>query len=77
MEDSFDILITSEADFNHAFPLIVGKDREVLELGITMHDYFAARAMQTILQNNPTQTYTWIAKSAYSLAREMMKARDE
>ena len=43
--------------------------------GITLRDYFAAKAMQEML--NGTTNYENIAKFAYLMADEMMKARTQ
>jgi hypothetical protein len=46
--------------------------------GMTLRDYFAAKAMQGILADpngNPSVDYANIAKYAYRLADEMLKAR--
>ena len=49
--------------------------------GMTLRDYFAAKAMQAIF-SNPDITDTnkvkdWIAISSYSMADAMMKAREQ
>ena len=61
-----------------AFP-IVGTHEQVLEIGMTLRDYFAAKAMQG-LQANPVEdvlemSYEEIAKYAYEQADAMLKAR--
>ena len=43
------------------------------ESGMTLRDYFAAKAMQTILHGS--SNYETVAKHAYAMADEMMKAR--
>ena len=43
--------------------------------GMTLRDYFAAQAMQSML-NNSTH-YESVAKYAYRMADEMMKAREQ
>ena len=50
-----------------------------LEAGMTLRDYFAARAMQTLIQivsrlNQPVDT---IAETAYSFADAMIKMRNK
>lgn len=42
------------------------------ELGMDLRDYFAAKAMQALIQRDE-QSIAW---EAYRLADEMMKARD-
>jgi hypothetical protein len=43
------------------------------EHGLTMRDYFAAKAMQSML--NGSTSYENVAKYAYKMADAMMKAR--
>jgi hypothetical protein len=72
-------------DGGPAFPLpAVMGEREVIsssdygEGGISMRDYFAAKAMQAILSspNCPIEIYTGeIAKESYMVADAMIKAR--
>lgn len=47
--------------------------------GLTMRDYFAARAMQGICSSGPSNEWTddMIAKESYQLADAMIKARGE
>jgi len=54
-------------------------DLEVVEVGMTLRDYFAARAMQTLIRivsrlNQPVDT---IAETAYSFADAMIKVRNK
>ena len=58
-----------------AFPLdiIYTQENERFN-GMTLRDYFAAQAMQSML-NNSTH-YESVAKYAYRMADEMMKARE-
>ena len=42
--------------------------------GMTLRDYFAARAMQSMLNNS--SNYESVAKYAYKMADAMMKARE-
>lgn len=60
-----------------AFPINV--DSEMTCLGMTLRDYFAAKAMQTYMMQevwNP-DTYQVAARSAYRVADEMLKAREQ
>jgi hypothetical protein len=45
------------------------------QTGMTLRDYFAAKAMQGLISNNGTNPFE-IAKAAYVVADEMMKARE-
>ena len=52
------------------------------ELGITLRDYFAAKAMQGMLANPKLEKQillvgkSWIEESAWKVADAMMKARE-
>lgn len=49
------------------------------EHGMTLRDYFAAKAMQTYMMQevwNPN-TYEMAARSSYRVADEMLKAREQ
>jgi len=52
------------------------KDHEMIS-AITLRDYFASQAMQAIRISSPHTSYPDLAKSAYILAEEMLKAREE
>ena len=43
--------------------------------GMTLRDYLAAKAMQTLLQNKDS-SFAQDAEDAYIMADEMLKARD-
>jgi hypothetical protein len=58
-----------------AFP-IVGQ-WGVSEQGMTLRDYFAAKAMAAIRVAAPNTDYEQIAISAYVIADEMLKAREQ
>lgn len=47
--------------------------------GMTLRDYFAAKAMQGICASKPSDFWTddRIARDSYSLADEMLKAREQ
>jgi hypothetical protein len=45
--------------------------------GMTLRDYFAIRAMQSIRETARNTPYEYIAKCAYQMADAMMKAREE
>jgi len=55
-----------------AFPTTI--NNEVLR-GMTLRDYFAAKAMQGMLANNPNDSD--IATDAYLIADDMMQVREE
>ena len=46
--------------------------------GMTLRDYFAAKAMQTLMENasDIAKTKLWIAITAYSMADAMLKERE-
>ena len=62
-----------------AFP-IVGQLQDIHEVGITMRDYFAARAMEGLLSRLPCsitpQNCIVVAEDAYFMADHMLKARN-
>ena len=61
-----------------AFPITAESYRDVREIGMTLRDYFAAKAMQGILvgiECDPA-TVPHVAESAYILADAMLKARE-
>jgi hypothetical protein len=45
--------------------------------GMTLRDYFAAKAMQALLQKYAVDKHKLIADTAYDFADAMMKAREE
>lgn len=44
--------------------------------GMTLRDYFAAKAMQALLSNPDTNEDLLVGKSAYIVADAMLKARE-
>jgi len=59
----------------NAFPVTYGSDG--VEHGMTLRDYFAAAAMQGYLTQNNIHNWAQIASDSYSMADEMMKAREQ
>ena len=45
------------------------------KLGMTLRDYFAAKAMQGLLAGTTTSNGSMIVKDAYAIADGMLKAR--
>lgn len=65
-----------------AFPIIVTSDTTVQCFGITIRDYFAAKAMQTLInvqmdENSPNATNEEIVKWSYEIADAMLKEREK
>jgi hypothetical protein len=58
--------------------LDIAKEYEIDQNGMTLRDYFAAKAMQGICSSRPgnLMTSARIAAEAYDLANAMLKARD-
>ena len=56
----------------------IAKEYEIDQNGMTLRDYFAAKAMQGICSSRPgnLMTSARIAAEAYDLANAMLKARD-
>ena len=60
-----------------AFPLqSIGPEFEPGYAGMTLRDYFAAKAMQGMVAGNWNTNYDDWAKHAYRLADAMIKARE-
>ena len=59
-----------------AFPFVASDDTGmIINTGMTLRDYFAAKAMQGLVANSNTNPMD-IAKAAYVVADFMMKARE-
>lgn len=58
-----------------AFPSNYDPQTGSAEKGMTLRDYFAAKAMQGML--NGSTSYENVAKYAYKIADAMMKERNE
>jgi hypothetical protein len=58
-----------------AFPLAI--DKQVLHDGMTLRDYFAAKAMQGLLldDNGDFSDRDWLAEKAYAFADAMLEVR--
>ena len=63
-----------------AFPFCIDNgDTIKYHTGMTLRDYFAAKAMQAIINRNDnrfTTTLEFVGGKAYQYADEMMKARE-
>jgi len=57
-----------------AFPIKEAPYSETFD-GMSLRDYFASKAMQTMLQGSAN--HASVAKYAYKMADEMMKAREQ
>ena len=58
-----------------AFPqFVLSNGGAYVEGGMTLRDYFAAKAMQALIDNDGL--FSEIPTQAYALADEMMKARE-
>ena len=68
-----------------AFPAEIGSpsdelmvqtgDKQWLHPGMMLRDYFAAKAMQTLIDSTQVKDFDWCARMSYKVADEMMKAR--
>jgi len=56
-----------------AFPVAI--DNQVLDDGMTLRDYFAAKAMQGLM--DAAMPMPEIAQAAYQMADDMLKARKQ
>jgi hypothetical protein len=60
-----------------AFPIVVGDGDQMTE-GMTLRDYFAAKAVQGLLSDSNIAASTKeFAERAYEVADAMLKARNE
>jgi hypothetical protein len=70
-----------------AFPIVIDRETQIAndtnhaiqEDGMDLRDYFAAKAMQGIIDNSIESgvTLEFIAESAYRMADAMIEARDD
>ena len=66
-----------------AFPLAYNAKSQTKTHGMTLRDYFAAKAMQGLLSNDQCKPFgmstsaTDIAKKSYLMADEMLRAREK
>jgi hypothetical protein len=56
-------------------PVSSGGDSFYTDFGMDLRDYFAAKAMQSILSDNFGDTYAQLTKISYMVADAMMEAR--
>ena len=70
--------MNNKLDSGPAFPFTAEcdetKPNQILSTGMTLRDYFAAKAMQALLQRGYAQDDA--TKRAYNTADSMLKARD-
>jgi hypothetical protein len=59
-----------------AFPTPRYERGDMYSLGMTLRDYFAAKAMQGLLAGTTTSNGSMIVKDAYAIADGMLKARE-
>jgi hypothetical protein len=64
-----------ESAFPSTFKSMSPEEGQVHRWGMTLRDYFAAKAMQGILFEGLNESET--AKNAYAMADAMLKARDK
>jgi hypothetical protein len=65
-----------ESAFPSTFKSMSPEEGQVHRWGMTLRDYFAAKAMQSIRETAPATTYKNIARYAYELADAMLAARE-
>ena len=56
-----------------AFPVDVPGHK--IEIGMTLRDYFAAKAMQALMHEENEMSYKYISKFSYAVADAMLRAR--
>lgn len=59
-----------------AFPLALTIEHNYAEDGMTLRDYFAAKAMQALISSDPANPFKTISTSAYEIADAMLKQRE-
>jgi len=59
-----------------AFPITAESYRDVREIGMTLRDYFAAKAMEAFLHDGSSEVDE-VAEAAYIVANAMLKAREK
>lgn len=70
-------MIVKEDDELSAFPWVCD-DLRIVAKGMTLRDYFAAKAMQSIITTCPKELPDFdLAIDAYKMADAMMKAREQ
>lgn len=62
-------------DGGRAFP-ITGTHEDVLEAGMSLRDYFAAKAMPAVYQRVESGGFARVAELSYEMADAMLKARE-
>jgi hypothetical protein len=65
-----------ESAFPSTFKSLSPEEGQAHRWGMTLRDYFAAKAMQGLLANNNIDAQQ-IAKAAYIVADAMLKAREK
>lgn len=60
-----------------AFPLPLGSETVEGQGGMTLRDYFAATAMQSLLENTNLSGYGEVSRHAYLVADRMLEAREK
>jgi vacuolar-type H+-ATPase catalytic subunit A/Vma1 len=61
-----------------AFPINANESADrCIYTGMTLRDYFAAKAMQGLLTSTRISKPDWIANDSYEMADAMLKAREK
>ncbi|EPJ8276021.1 TPA: hypothetical protein N2N62_000726 [Citrobacter freundii] len=58
-----------------AFP-VPDSEYQIQDTGMTLRDYFAAKAMQAVLVNGYFDKFESVASDAYKLADAMLRSRE-
>jgi len=61
-----------------AFPFAIAdvSKTQAFDVGMTLRDYFAAKAMQAMISQGTSISKGTCARASYLMAHEMMKARE-
>ena len=60
-----------------AFPHTIEHLHEPVTTGMTLRDYFAAKAMQALISADQMTPHGYVAMDAYGYAEAMLKAREQ
>ena len=69
--------MSNDNDGGAAFPCSYGESPGLMyvDAGMTLRDYFAAKAMQSLIPRTDHEAMRCVASSAYAIADDMLKAR--
>ncbi len=69
--------MSNKVENPQAFPFSIPQDPADFEYGMTLRDYFAAKAMQGVIATGRNTDWQGIAEFAYDIADSMLKERQK